>query len=58
MLIETVLLFLLVKNLSKIQSNQREYLSMKWLNMIGYLISLAVVILCILIIPQNSVEKQ
>ncbi|XP_058236035.1 uncharacterized protein LOC131346566 [Hemibagrus wyckioides] len=58
MLIETVLLFLLVKNLSKIRSNQREYLSMKWLNMIGYLISLAVVTLCTLLIPQNSVEEQ
>ncbi|KAK3530068.1 hypothetical protein QTP86_011073 [Hemibagrus guttatus] len=58
MLIETVLLFLLVKNLSKIRSNQREVISMEWLNMIGYLISLVVVTLCTQFIPQNNVEEQ
>ncbi|KAK3511204.1 hypothetical protein QTP70_032256 [Hemibagrus guttatus] len=58
MLIETVLLFLLVKNLSKIRLNQREVISMEWLNMIGYLISLVVVTLCTQFIPQNNVEEQ
>lgn len=58
MFIETVLIFLLVKNLSKIRSNQREVLSMKWLNMIGYLVPVAVVIVCALVSPQNSVNEQ
>ncbi|XP_047659577.1 adhesion G protein-coupled receptor E1-like [Tachysurus fulvidraco] len=58
MFIETVLIFLLVKNLSKIRSNQRERLSMKWLYMIGYLVPVAVVIVCTLVSSQNSVNEQ
>ncbi|XP_060715865.1 adhesion G protein-coupled receptor E3-like [Tachysurus vachellii] len=58
MFIETVLIFLLVKNLSKIRSNQREVLSMKWINMIGYLVPVAVVIVCELVSPQKSVNEK
>ncbi|MCI4394019.1 hypothetical protein PGIGA_G00164110 [Pangasianodon gigas] len=54
MFIETVLLFLLVKNLVKVRSNQREVLSLKWLNMIGYLIPLVVVLMCALAIPPKK----
>lgn len=40
--IEAVLLYIYVKNLSEIRSNQEEVLCWKWLIVIGYLIPLGV----------------
>ncbi|XP_053471208.1 uncharacterized protein LOC128601838, partial [Ictalurus furcatus] len=58
MFIETVLLFLFLKNVSQIRSNLGQGIRWKWLNMIGYLIPPVVVIVCAVVHPQQSINEE
>ncbi|XP_053470929.1 uncharacterized protein LOC128601681 isoform X1 [Ictalurus furcatus] len=58
MFIETVLLFLFLKNKSQIRSNLGQGIMWKWLNMIGYLIPPVVVIVCAVVQPQQSINEE
>ncbi|KAF5898376.1 adhesion G protein-coupled receptor E3-like, partial [Clarias magur] len=58
MFIETVQLFLLVKNVSQIRSNQQHAFSWKLLNIIGYVISVGVLIVCSVFEPLKLVNEQ
>lgn len=58
MFIETVLLFLFLKNASQIRSNLGQGIRWKWLNMIGYLIPPVVVIVCAVVHPQQSINEE
>ncbi|KAF5898386.1 adhesion G protein-coupled receptor E3-like, partial [Clarias magur] len=46
MLIEAVLLFTFVKNLSKVRSNLGKWLSLKWLIIVGYMLPLVLATVC------------
>ncbi|XP_051559391.1 uncharacterized protein LOC127444186 [Myxocyprinus asiaticus] len=53
MLIEAVLLFICVKNLSQISSKQREVLSSRLMIVIGYVIALVVVVMSVGLVPEG-----
>lgn len=57
MFIETLLLFMFVKNASQTRSNQHERFKWKFVNLFGYLIPLVVVIVCTLVFPQDINEE-
>uniref|UniRef100_A0A3B1JRB7 Uncharacterized protein n=1 Tax=Astyanax mexicanus TaxID=7994 RepID=A0A3B1JRB7_ASTMX len=58
MLIEAVLLFISVKNLTKIRSKQKEVLDWKWLIVIGYFIPLVVVGVSVGTVPDGYGSKE
>ncbi|KAI4872071.1 hypothetical protein NFI96_030027 [Prochilodus magdalenae] len=58
MFIEAVLLFISVKNLTKIRSKQKEVLSWKYMTVIGYIISLTAVGVSTRLFPDGYVSKR
>ncbi|KAL6482075.1 hypothetical protein MHYP_G00101550 [Metynnis hypsauchen] len=58
MFIEAVLLFISVKNLTKIRSKQKEVLSWKYLTVIGYVIPLTVVGVSVGLFPDGYGSKE
>ncbi|XP_026118105.1 adhesion G protein-coupled receptor E3-like [Carassius auratus] len=57
MFIEAVLLYICVKNLSKISSKKREVLSSGLLCVIGYVVALAVVCMSVVLVPEGYGSK-
>ncbi|KAI5089725.1 adhesion G protein-coupled receptor E3-like [Silurus meridionalis] len=58
MFIETVVIFLFLKNISQIRSNLEQGLRWNRVNMVGYLIPVVVVIVCTAISAQNDVNGE
>lgn len=58
MFIEAVLLYIYVKNLSVIRSNQGEVISWKWLIVIGYLIPLGVLGMSGVSFPKGYLDEE